>query len=579
MSADHATSFPRSEARALLALAQVERTRGNLADAQVHVEAAIRIIESLRAKFVGAEHRSSYLAVQQGSYELYIDLLMQLHERTPTAGHAAHALQVSERARARALLESLAEAQADIRQGVAPSLLERERALQAQLNAKEQQRLKLLSGKPTPEQTAAADRAVEAALTEYQQVQAQIRATSPRYAALTQPQPLEIRQMQAQLDEATLLLVYSLGVKRSFLWAVTPTTVKSYELPAREKLEKDARRVIDLLLHSHERKSSALAGVVAEEFSRQILGPVAGQLAQQRLVIVADGALHSIPFAALFTPGRKQRLIAEHEIVNLPSVSALSQLRQDSLGRGSAPKTIAVIADPVFKLEDVRFGTTVKRATAATQEFTGSLATLQRAARDIGLKDLYRLQASGREADQIIRLVPPSLRTLLVGFDASRATLAQTDLSQYQMLHFATHSFIHPQSSELSGIVLSLYDRKRHAQDGFLRAHEIYNLKLNADLVVLSACRTAGDKVVRGEGLIGLSRGFMYAGAPRLIVSLWEVNDVATAELMQRFYRGMLRDKLRPAAALRAAQSAMAQEPRWSAPYYWAGFVLQGEWR
>jgi CHAT domain-containing protein len=137
---------------------------------------------------------------------------------------------------------------------------------------------------------------------------------------------------------------------------------------------------------------------------------------------------------------------------------------------------------------------------------------------------------------------------------------------------------LNSQHPELSGIVLSLVDEEGRSQEGFLRAHEIYNLKLNADLVVLSACGTALGKEVKGEGLAGLTRAFMYAGTPRVIASLWSVRDEATAELMKRFYRNLLIGKSSPAAALREAQISMSREPRWAAPYYWAGFVLQGEW-
>ncbi len=137
---------------------------------------------------------------------------------------------------------------------------------------------------------------------------------------------------------------------------------------------------------------------------------------------------------------------------------------------------------------------------------------------------------------------------------------------------------LNSQHPHLSGLVLSLVDPQGRAQDGFLQMHDIYNLKLNADLVVLSACETALGRDVRGEGLIGLTRGFMYAGAPRVVASLWRVPDSATAELMKRFYEGLLRDGLRPAAALRRAQVALSNERRWSAPYYWAGFIIQGDW-
>src|SRR4029077_6353868 len=123
---------------------------------------------------------------------------------------------------------------------------------------------------------------------------------------------------------------------------------------------------------------------------------------------------------------------------------------------------------------------------------------------------------------------------------------------------------------ELSGVVLSLVDRQGKSQDGFLRLHEIYNLKLSADLVVFSACQTGLGQEIRGEGLVGLTRGFMYAGAQRVVASLWKVDDFATAQLMKQFYVGMLKDKLPPAAALRAAQLEMMKDKRWSSPYYWA---------
>ncbi len=571
-----ATRNRTGEIQTLFALVRVERESGNWQQAQTHAEEALHLIEATRARVVGSELRASYLAVNQAHYETYIDLLMQRHEQEPGVGYNTRALQASEQARARALLDSLAEARADIRQGGDPALLEREQTVQKQLSAQEERRRRLLSGKPTPEQVAATDRAVAAALTEYQQVQAQVRSASPRYAALTQPQPLSLAEMQAQLDDDTVLLVYRLGTNRSFLWTVTATSLQSYVLPPRAQIESDATAFYRLLQVSYQVQSKAQYQMQAQKTSRQLLGSAAQQLTRKRLVIVADGALQYIPFAALPHPNSNEPLRSNHEIVALPSISSLSQLRRDLQGRAPAPKTIAVIADPVFETKDKRFKTHSSRLTTSV---TDPLATVTRSANDTGLSSFVRLPFSRREADHIAALVPTAQRTRLLDFEASRATLAQTDLSQYRILHFATHSLINQKHPELSGIVLSLYDRDRRAQDGFLRSHEIYNLKLNADLVVLSACQTALGKEVRGEGLMGLSRGFLYAGAPRLVVSLWKVNDQATAELMQRFYRVMLRDNLRPAAALRAAQSSMAQEPRWAAPYYWAGFVLQGEWR
>jgi CHAT domain-containing protein len=153
------------------------------------------------------------------------------------------------------------------------------------------------------------------------------------------------------------------------------------------------------------------------------------------------------------------------------------------------------------------------------------------------------------------------------------------ELSRYRMVHFSTHGLLDSRHPELSGLVLSLVDEAGRPQEGFLRLHEIYRLRLNADLVVLSACQTGLGKEVRGEGLIGLVRGFMYAGAPRVMASMWEVDDAATTELMKSFYKGVLQEKLTPAAALRAAQIEMLKKSHWQSPYYWGAFVLHGEWR
>lgn len=171
-------------------------------------------------------------------------------------------------------------------------------------------------------------------------------------------------------------------------------------------------------------------------------------------------------------------------------------------------------------------------------------------------------------------------RKTALNFAASRANALDEKLSDYRILHFATHGILNSTHPDLSGLVLSLVNEKGQPQDGFFRLHEIYNLKLNADLVVLSACQTGLGKEVKGEGLIGLTRGFMYAGAPRVIASLWKVNDSATAELMKIFYQKMLGEKkLSAAAALRAAQVELLQQKRWAHPSFWAAFTLQGEWK
>ncbi|HYE14544.1 MAG TPA: CHAT domain-containing protein, partial [Pyrinomonadaceae bacterium] len=196
-----------------------------------------------------------------------------------------------------------------------------------------------------------------------------------------------------------------------------------------------------------------------------------------------------------------------------------------------------------------------------------------------GGQGLSRLPFSRREAEMIAALAPAGQARRALDFEASRRLATSGELADYRFVHFATHGILNGEHPELSGVVLSLIDERGRPVDGFLRLNEIYNLRLPAELVVLSACQTALGREVRGEGFLGLVRGFMYAGSPRVVASLWKVDDRATAELMRRFYEGMLGQGLRPAAALRRAKVEMLKEQRWHAPFHWAAFELQGEWK
>jgi CHAT domain-containing protein len=535
------------EAATRLALARVDAQTGELESAWRELDAAMSTVESLRVNVAGQHLRGAYQLTLREYYELAIDVLMRMHGQQPERGFAVLALQTSERARARGLLDLLAEAKVDVRQGGDPQLLARERTLRRALNDK----AALASRSPKK----SLSRDVDALVSELREVEGRIRASSSRYASLTQPVPLTLREIQRDvLDPDTLLIELALGEERSYLWAVTSQSVDVRELPSRRAVEAIARRFYEALTErntpiENEAPKARLARLarakkqLARDGARlhDLLLARLPLRGKTRLLIVADGALQYVPFAAI--PGRDgQPLIARYEIVSMPSVSALAALRRETTGRRVPERTVAVLADPVF-----------------------------------AGPGMPRLPLTRDEAASIARLVPGAeVRT---GYDATRAAAMSGDLRHFRYIHFATHGVIDDRHPELSGIVLSLVDEHGKPQDGFLRLHDIYNLELPADLVVLSACQTALGKEVAHEGLVGLTRGFMYAGAERVLASLWKIDDRATAELMRRFYERMMLEELTPAAALRAVQVEMARSPRWSDPYNWAAFVLQGEWR
>ncbi|WP_333455707.1 CHAT domain-containing protein [Microcoleus sp. Pol10D4] len=571
------------EALTLSNIASAKRAQGNLTEALTNIEASLKIIESLRTKVASPELRTSYFATVQDYYQFYIGLLMELHKTQPKSGYDTKAFEASERSRARSLLELLQEANADIRQGVSPELLQKERSLQQQLDALEKRRIEVLN-RPnhTPAQQAELEKQRQTLLAQYQDIQTQIRTTSPRYAALTQPQPLTLAQIQQQiLDDQTILLQYSLGKERSYLWAVTKNSITAYELPKAADIETIARKFRDAVTAPSSRDSPDQIAQANDAISQIILQPVAAQLGQKRLLIVGDGLLNSLPFAALSLPGKSGEngnlpLIVDHEIVILPSASTLGVLRQNYNDRQPPNRSLAILADPVFSANDER----VKNSSSATTQQAVESANpgLSRSRGDkTGQFD--RLNFTRQESQIIQALFPANSRTESLDFEASRATATSPNLSQYKIIHFATHGFANSAHPELSGIVMSLVDEKGNPLNGFLRLTDIFNLKLAADLVVLSACQTGMGQNIQGEGLVGLTRGFMYAGAQRVVVSLWTVDDEGTATLMSSFYQGMLQKGLTPAAALRAAQLEMLKQEKWKFPYYWAAFNLQGEWR
>jgi CHAT domain-containing protein len=571
----HSEGAAQQAAQTLLELARLDRDESRPAEAEAHITSAIELIESLRSNIGSRESRMRVATSSRGYYDLAIDVAMKLHE-------PAKALELSERARARSLLDLLSEAKIDLRQGVDPALLSSERQMQELLDGKHERYMLLLGTSHTAASEAAARKDVDQLVDRYEAIEAEIRARSPRYAALAQARPITVAEIQSQLlNPGTELLEFWLGEDRGYVWMVSKEECRGFELPARAVIEGLAGRAYRALTtrnlpatSSLEEYGKRLAAAKAEfestsgQLSRILLGPVAPTLRSHKLWIVSDGALQYLPFAALPLPGKASPLVSLYEITALPSASTVAAIRSDLGARPPAKASVAIFADPVFRSDDPRVVAGMRRG--------GGDAEVTRAAEEAGVADLPRLSFSRAEATAIAALLPPGEAWQQLDFNASLADAKKPELGRYGIVHFATHALLNSRHPELSGIVLSMVDGHGRPQDGFLRLHEIYNLKLRADLVVLSGCQTALGQEVRSEGLVGLTRGFMYAGSPQVLASLWSVRDSATAEFMRRFYEGMLRRHLAPAAALRETQLSIMQDPRWKDPYDWAAFTLQG---
>jgi CHAT domain-containing protein len=554
-----------AQSLALQGMAEAERGRGNVTLAQLRAEESLKIVESLRSAVARPDLQTSYLAVNRNAYSLLIRCLMERHRQQPGGGFDLQALSRSEQARARVLLDALRESRelrADLRSHVPSELLAQRRDLLVAIAAEEAQHRRPGA---SPAEAAAAEQALAASLDRLSEVDTAIRRSRHGDRPFGLPPASVAEQRRQLLDENTLLLEYHLGTPHSHLWAVSINGVQSFELPGREILE-------PLLRSAYEQLAGLSAPDPAGEartlqLSRLLLGPVAAQMRGKRLLIAADGTQQYIPFAALPAPGgRHEPILLEHEIVSIPSLAVLAELRGRSVDRQPPPRTLALLADPVFDASDERL--------------TRMKPQMKPARQDIGEdRFLPRLLSSRDEAEAIARLLPAGEVLEALDFDASRDLVTNGDLSRYRILHFATHGLQRTDHPELSALVLSRFDRQGTPREGYLRVSDLAGLDLPADLVVLSACETALGQQAPGEGLVGLPQAFLAAGAQRILVSLWEVGDESTAALMEQFYRRLLIDHQPAGRALREAQLAIRAQPRWRSPRYWAGFVLQGDWQ
>ncbi len=567
-------------------LARLELLAGTPESALSSIRRSLEIIEDLRANVMSPDFRVSYFSGVRKHYEFCIKVLMQLDRMKPGQGFAAEALAVNERGKARLLRDLVQESRSALDQGASRKLLDRERELRSLFRIQALYRMDLIMSKKESAEIESVDTQLAQIRSEYQQIQGQLRDQNLKAHSLEQFTQLKLAQIQNELStDDTMLLEYALGDERSYLWAVSSNSFHAFELPARKVIEDTAVEVYKSLTAPQGTDdpgsySETVAAAdsrwleKASSLSQMLLGPVADMIGSRRLVVVTEGTLQNIPLDSLPLPtpddqqqqtsqDKARRLLIEHnEVVMMPSISTLIAIRGTPQRTTSPDKLLAIIADPVFNTRDERVRKNAARGTDLPFD-PNSFA---------------RLPYTSQEAVEIAAIAPWGSTFMLKGFDAQREKAMSSEILNHKILHIASHGFLDNNRPELSGIVLSMIDQNGNRTNGLMTLHDINSLDLSAELTVLSACQTALGKDIKGEGILGLTHSFLSAGSNTVVATLWKVDDRATAALMVDFYKSMLDQGSSPSAALRSAKLKLMKEKGWDAPYYWAGFVVQGEY-
>lgn len=567
-------------------LARLHAQQGHLEKAQHEILSALSLIESSRATLGSQQLRTSYFSSKHSYYELAISLCMQLHAADPQHGYDRQALLIAERARARTLLDSMIAARS-YSTDKSPALSLEEMQNRERLDSA-YRRLRELAN--DPKQNEEMFRQIHTDIETLLREADEFAMRSPKNEQQGFRNLPSLEEFQSTLSQDSALLEYAAGDDVSYAWFITKDSIRTWTLPNQNALQQQAAQWITTLLAqtqhpSGESLASRMDRLNASErnetssalrLGQELLPRVDELTPIHHLYIVADGPLASLPFAALRISSTKnsrdvQRsslLISQAEIILEPSASILLNLSKPETN--TATQTAAVFADPVYTATDPR----VRRCTACSSASTNTWTT--RWAEEAGMAHLPRLTASREEALAIQKYSGSPRSRLALGFSATPTEFRSTDWSRYSLAHFAAHALLNADHPDFSGVVLSMVRRDATPQDGVLWLHHIYSMRMPVSLVVLSGCRTASGQDVPGEGFASLSRAFFVAGAHRVIGSLWSVEDRSTERLMESFYRNLLSRRLPPAAALRAAQLSMVQSSDSSAPYFWAGFTLQG---
>jgi CHAT domain-containing protein/Tfp pilus assembly protein PilF len=525
---------------------------------------AVNELEQVRTMIEAGELRTTFVQSQISPYESLIRVLARLHTASPTKVFADTTFVVLERFKARSFVELLAESRADVRRGLSEEQKLQEHALLNHIS-KIQSRLIETGMDRSAREHALED--LKVAEDELLQLQSEFRRTNPAYANLKYPSPIDVQTVQSQiLSEGDLLLEFSLGSKRSYLWLITKDSSRLVELPSAATIERQARVFLSELRRRP--TSATLTGSLSAIRSagtslfKTLFGNWAKEvLSARNLIIVPDGILFYLPFEALPLPSASGYLINRLPVSYAPSATVLVQLcaRPDS---ARPPLDLLAFGDPTFARKqngNHPVASTTVRAVDIFKNLT---------------RDVTPLPLTRKEIHDIASHCSSDKTTLHLGNEATETDVKKEELFSYRYIHFATHGILDENVPSRSGLLLSTVDDS--TEDGILQMNEILNLEMDADLVVLSACETGLGKLMKGEGMVGLTRAFHYAGARSLVVSLWKVADNSTAALMDGLYANLVKSHT-PPEALREAKLNMLKSsvPTWRHPYHWAGFVVQ----
>ncbi|HKF44802.1 MAG TPA: CHAT domain-containing tetratricopeptide repeat protein [Thermoanaerobaculia bacterium] len=524
----------RVEALALAEISRLQLSLGDLDAAREAVGRSVELLESIRGELAEPALRRSFLSSEQGPYEIAVDVLLRLDERRPDAGFRALAFQASERGRARALAEAIAQGRLDL-SGDPPA----RRRLEDPRD-----RASLEAGRP-----AEGGRLGEAE--EWERLMGQLRRR--RSAAVEYPEPISLPAARKLLAAGTALVSYAVGADLTTVFVLTEERLDGYRLPlSRVSLAERVENYVGLISRDDRdgwraQASRLYADLVAPW--RERLAP-----AVARLIIVPDGPLHSLPFETLVAGGPgSRRLVEGYAISYVPSATVLGELvAARGVPAAGAAASLLVLASPQVAPSISRAGGTID-----DQSF-----------------DLTPVPGAAREARRVAAFGGAGSQTR-IGRDAREWWVRTSPLERFGVIHFATHGLLNPRAPSQSALLLA-GEGNAESGDGLLRARDIERLRLSSELVVLSACQTARGRILPGEGVEGLAQAFFHAGAKSVVASLWDVRDARTAGFMEDFYR-RLSEGLSKAESLRQAKlDQLAAEPD-LAPRYWAPFVLLGD--